>query len=232
MATHDTRMALAQALRRQLQHTPLGKISVSSLCHDAGIQRQTFYYHFNDIYSLAAWVFQEEVANKILSHATYEEWATGFKDLLDYLEAHRAQTYSVLASLSHRDLEKFFFHTLRPMMEAIVAQLLTEENTQEPPLHPDDKEMVIDHYTITVLGHLFHWLAHDMHIEPEALVRQIEYILRGHVRHSIQRLQHATPPHRCAASEQTRLHAHTPRRLDVSDVYPAPGTQESEEQGK
>lgn len=206
MSTPETRKALAHVLREQLKVTPLAKITVSSLCSDAGIQRQTFYYHFRDVYALAVWVFREEVANRILSRASYEEWASGFKDLLDYLEDNRPQTYSVINSLSHKELENFFFAMLRPMMESIVEELVDQAGAiKEGTLHPEDKEMVIDHYTVTVLGHLFHWLACNMHIEPEAFVRQIEYILRGHVRHSIERLRSTDGHRHCAGSEQMSL---------------------------
>lgn len=194
MSAEHTRMALATALRQQLAQMPLAKITVSGLCEAAGIKRQTFYYHFADVYALAVWVFRQEVADRILSNASYEEWSAGFCQMLEYLERNKVQTYAVVNSLSHRELEQFFFHALRPMMVAIVAQLTSDPGTSpgeqedKPHLHPEDKDMVIDHYTLTILGHLFHWLANDMHIEPEAFVRQIEYILRGHVRHSITRL--------------------------------------------
>ena len=126
MSAEHTRMALADALRKQLTHIPLAKITVSGLCEAAGVKRQTFYYHFADIYALAVWVFRQEVANRILANASYEDWSAGFCQMLEYLERNRVQTYAVVNSLSHKELEQFFFHALRPMMVAIVAQLTND----------------------------------------------------------------------------------------------------------
>ena len=46
----STRQALAAALMKRLATTPLDKVTVSALSADAGITRQTFYYHFSDTY--------------------------------------------------------------------------------------------------------------------------------------------------------------------------------------
>ena len=72
-----TRQLLSVALKDQLRSTPLDKVTVSSLTAQAGITRQTFYYHFADVYDLAVWVFEQEVANHIMEHASYSEWAKG-----------------------------------------------------------------------------------------------------------------------------------------------------------
>ncbi len=45
-----TRIRFAQALKRRLAVEPLSKVSVASLARDIGVDRQTFYYHFTDIF--------------------------------------------------------------------------------------------------------------------------------------------------------------------------------------
>ena len=50
-----TKYALAQSLRKLLKERPLDKITVKDLVEDCGVNRQTFYYHFQDIYDLIAW---------------------------------------------------------------------------------------------------------------------------------------------------------------------------------
>ena len=57
----DAREKLGTALRQALTQTPLSKISVSALTRAAGVTRQAFYYHFNSLSDLNAWVFREEI---------------------------------------------------------------------------------------------------------------------------------------------------------------------------
>ena len=52
-----TKYALAQSLRKLLKERPLDKITVKDLVEDCGVNRQTFYYHFQDKYDLINWYF-------------------------------------------------------------------------------------------------------------------------------------------------------------------------------
>ena len=47
-----TKIAMAQSLKRMLLIKDLDKITISDITNDCGINRQTFYYHFKDIYDL------------------------------------------------------------------------------------------------------------------------------------------------------------------------------------
>ncbi|MGE5632222.1 MAG: hypothetical protein ACM3TR_14160 [Caulobacteraceae bacterium] len=47
-----TKKALANSLKKLMKSLPLNKISVKNIVDDSGLNRQTFYYHFQDIYDL------------------------------------------------------------------------------------------------------------------------------------------------------------------------------------
>ena len=49
-----TEARLKHALKDMLQTMPLEKINVTALCKRCGCHRQTFYYHYQDIYDLVA----------------------------------------------------------------------------------------------------------------------------------------------------------------------------------
>lgn len=195
------RAALVEALKRRLATTPLSKVSVASLAADAGVTRQAFYYHFDDVYDAATWVFATEVADHVLAHAEYDLWADGFLRLLTYMRRHRPQVKAVLDSLTWVKTERFFYRVLRRMMRAIVAELEAAGAAEAAagaagsgafarrPLFDADREFVIQHYTLTVLGHLLHWLAGGMKEEPEELVRRLEIVMNGHVRESLDRFR-------------------------------------------
>lgn len=195
---------MVEALKRRLATTPLSKVSVASLAADAGVTRQAFYYHFDDVYDAATWVFTSEVADHVLAHAEYDLWADGFLRLLTYMRRHRPQVKAVLDSLTWVETERFFYRVLRRMMRAIVAELESAGDAEAAasaglgafarrPLSDADREFVIQHYTLTALGHLLHWLAGGMKEEPGELVRRLEIVMRGHVRESLDRFRVGGP---------------------------------------
>lgn len=56
----DTDELLSAALVKRLQEDSLDKISIRSITDECGLNRQTFYYHFRDIYDLVGWILKRE----------------------------------------------------------------------------------------------------------------------------------------------------------------------------
>ena len=184
-----TRERLGNALKEELRTTPLTKVTVRRLTEIAGVTRQAFYYHFPDVMSLATWVFERDIVTHIMAHATYREWSDGFCDLLVYMSEHREQTYAVVSSLSRSEIEEFFYRAFREMMRAIITEL-----EGSAPLDPAQRDFIIDHFTLSVVAHLFHWLNRDMQADPFILTENIEVIMRGSVATALDRYSTDAPP--------------------------------------
>ena len=68
-----TEHELAETLREMMQETPLDEISVVTLTKKCRIYRQTFYYHFHDIYDLLTLVYLDERIKNISYVRTLKE---------------------------------------------------------------------------------------------------------------------------------------------------------------
>ena len=51
-----TKKALASSLKEILKTKPISKVTVSDICSNCGIRRQSFYYHFADLPELMEWI--------------------------------------------------------------------------------------------------------------------------------------------------------------------------------
>lgn len=172
----DAKTALALALRDALTTTPLSKVTVSGLTRAAGVTRQAFYYHFADIRDLTVWVFKREVADQILSHATYDDWSDGLLAMLVWMQSHPEETRSVISSLGMEELQIFLHKQLRAVMEPIVDQLGANLTVTE-----GDRMFITDHFTLAILGHISQWIATGMSADPYILTERIARILDGQV---------------------------------------------------
>lgn len=172
----DAKTALALALRDALTTTPLSKVTVSGLTRAAGVTRQAFYYHFADIRDLTVWVFKREVADQILSHATYDDWSDGLLAMLVWMQSHPEETRSVISSLGMEELQIFLHKQLRAVMEPIVDQLGANLTVTE-----GDRIFITDHFTLAILGHISQWIATGMSADPYILTERIDRILDGQV---------------------------------------------------
>lgn len=172
----DAKTALALALRDALTTTPLSKVTVSGLTRTAGVTRQAFYYHFSDIRDLTVWVFKREVADQIVSHATYDDWSEGLLAMLVWMQSHPEETRSAISSLGMEELQVFLHKQLRAVMEPIVDQLGADLTVTE-----GDRMFITDHFTLAVLGHISQWIATGMSADPYILTERIARILDGQV---------------------------------------------------
>ena len=59
----NTKRKLAECLKSKMKEKSFAKITVSELVKETNINRKTFYYHFDDIYSLFKWMLEEEAIN-------------------------------------------------------------------------------------------------------------------------------------------------------------------------
>ncbi|MDO5118274.1 MAG: TetR family transcriptional regulator [Eggerthellaceae bacterium] len=57
----DTKKAMANALRECMQTSPIDRISIKEITDVCGLNRQTFYYHFKDIYDLIKWMYVYDI---------------------------------------------------------------------------------------------------------------------------------------------------------------------------
>ncbi len=61
MLKDRTKQQFASTLKEMLKKTDFQKIRVSDICKEVGCQRKTFYYHFEDKYQLAAWIYIDTI---------------------------------------------------------------------------------------------------------------------------------------------------------------------------
>ena len=73
-----TKDAIAKALTDLLQERPIEKITIKDITDRCGINRQTFYYHFSDIYDLMEWTLDKELRKALgtreISHTDWKEY--------------------------------------------------------------------------------------------------------------------------------------------------------------
>ena len=70
----STKEALGAALKKMMAIKPIDKITVKDLAEICNVNRQTFYYHFDDVYDLLEWVFEADAEKNLPHEVKYERW--------------------------------------------------------------------------------------------------------------------------------------------------------------
>ena len=108
-----TKESLGAALKQMLTVKPIDKITVKDLVEICGVNRQTFYYHFDDVYDLLEWVFEED-ANRVLpSEVVYEHWRDDVMMFFKYLADNSVFALNIYNSNSRIYMLRYFKRRLQ-----------------------------------------------------------------------------------------------------------------------
>ena len=85
----DVKAAVADALLELIRRKDADKITVKDLVEVCGISRQTFYYHFKDIYDLVEWCCEEDASRALAGKKTYETWQQGLLQIFEAVQDNK-----------------------------------------------------------------------------------------------------------------------------------------------
>lgn len=181
-AANQTKRALAAALKELMAQKPLNKITIHDLTECCGIRRQNFYYHFEDVYGLLRWTFEEEALSLLEQHEGALLWQEGLLQLFRYLEDNRAFCFCALRSLGRDALKQFFQADIHAVIYRTVEQIGREIGALNPDGPPADIDMVTEFYVTALTGMVESWLLGEIHRTPEELIDFVSQILQDHIR--------------------------------------------------
>ena len=69
-----TKSALCDSLKKLCEQKPFDKISISDITGECGLNRQSFYYHFQDKYELLSYIYLHELFADITKGVNYDNW--------------------------------------------------------------------------------------------------------------------------------------------------------------
>ena len=181
-AADRTKYALAVALKELMAQKPIDKISIHDLTERCGIRRQTFYYHFEDVYDLLRWMFQEEAVALLKQHEGTLLWQEGLLQLFHYIEDNRAVCLCTLKSVGREHLKRFFQADIYAVIHRAVEQIGTDVGAIQAGVTADDVALLTHIYVVASAGVVESWLLGEIDRTPEQLVAFADQMLQDHIR--------------------------------------------------
>ena len=118
----NTKQKIARALRQLMSERPLSKITVQDLMERAQMKRQSFYYHFQDIYDVLGWICERQLGEPLREdpELDFEEWCLR---LIHLMEEDRAFYRRVFLAGNPEVVREFCEGLVRPRMSRLLFQV-------------------------------------------------------------------------------------------------------------
>lgn len=175
-----TKKALAASVSTLLNKKPLDKITIKDITDECGVTRNTFYYHFRDIYDLCSWIFIEQAEEILSTYSDEESWECGFLAGLNYLYDNKKMIYNVYVSVSKNELSRYLYR----VSEKYALQLVKLQ-AKDMKVSDEAKKTTADFYINAFAGCLLQWVEEGMDTEPEKLAALCNSIFKGTVRNAL-----------------------------------------------
>ena len=154
----------------------LKNITIKDLTDDCGLNRQTFYYHFSDIYELMEWIFVDE-ANRILNldYIDYDI-KTILEKTFNCVQDNEKLILNAYKSTDKSLLDNFLKSWIRPIITHIITKRAEGRNISD-----EDRDFVIDVCVTVVLGITFQWLENGMEDNLSGKADKLITLLDGNI---------------------------------------------------
>ena len=179
-----TKESLGAALKQMLAVKPIEKITVKDLVEICGVNRQTFYYHFDDVYDLLEWVFEEDANHNLPQEVVYDHWREDVMCFFTYLQENSIFALNIYNSQSRTYMLRYFKRRLQSCIRSFAVIVCEERNIDRA-----DFEFVVELYANIIVGLISQWLDLGMQVPKDFTKDRLLCVLDNSVENLLERFQ-------------------------------------------
>lgn len=168
----NTETMLCVAFMELLRKYPFPKITIQKIAEQCGVNRQTFYYYFDNVYDLMKKAFEYELIHE--SHM-YDEpsWEAAMKRFLCWMKENRAIIKNILSNVESR--------YLRQAIYPVILKGMTNEYRPNRIVSAEEGEMgdFIRHFmVIGITQYVLEWAETDFKESVDEVIYKLFTILK------------------------------------------------------
>lgn len=177
-----TKQAIRNSFMKLLNERPVSQITVKDIVQDCGINRNSFYYHYQDIPSMIEEIILEETDEIIRRHPTVDSLEEGLDVAVSFAMKNRRAALHLYNS-SNRDLfEQYLWRVCEYTVDTYISTAFADY-----PISVADKSMIIRYYKWSCFGAAMDLLKGGMKDDIQALFYRMGQLKKGMLEEMIRR---------------------------------------------
>lgn len=183
-----TERAIKESFIRLLGEKPLAQITVRMIAEDCGINRNSFYYHFQDIPTLLGEIIREETDRIIAQYPTITSLDQCVDLAFRFALEHKRAVYHICNS-ANRDLyETSLMNTCEYLVSTYMDTVFGRDTVSEY-----DRSVAVRFFKCEIFGLAYEWIGSGMKDDAIEGIHHITGICRGLSDELIRRARANTP---------------------------------------
>lgn len=177
-----TKKRIMDGFLELLEQRPLDKISVVDIADHCGINRNTFYYYYCDVYALIRELMEVRAQQLITNNQKDLNWIEITREVTSFFRTHRRTVYHLFHSSQRDLLEDHIYDVTYACTESLVRLTAAGLSVSEA-----DLRAVTLFFTSSLLGMISRWLRFGMKDDAEQLGERTGVLLEGTLRRMLER---------------------------------------------
>ena len=186
---NHTKTVIKEALWQLLEEKPYSSITVKDIVNRCQVNRNTFYYHFQDIPSLLEQVIKEWMDGIIQRCRSSGSPLDCISALMQECAQKKAPILHIYRSVRQEDflnyLDKLALYVIRSYVDSATAGL---------PIRPEDRKLLVRFYKCVFVGVALDWLRTGMKYDLTASAELLSGLLAGSGKQAFLKLPPDLPP--------------------------------------
>ena len=176
MSSNTTKTAISMALRELVKEKPLNRITIGEIAEKASINRQTFYYHFQDIIDLVRWMLSTEAGRQIEGNRTYDTWQKGYLAVFRTIESDRQFILNIYHHIPRQYLMDYLYSVTMNLLLDVVREKTRDLGVR---VREEDIDFIANFFKYSLVGIVLDWIDHDMEEDAGKIVSRLDSIIHG-----------------------------------------------------
>lgn len=157
VTSFNTKKALAKSLKKYMRIKSFSKITISDIISDCGVNRKTFYYHFEDINALLKWMFQNEVIEVVNQFNIMVDYQEAILFIMNYIEENDYIMNCAYTAIGLDEMKRLFAEDFKSGTLSVIENAEKEFGKV---LDEEYKAFLCSFFSDALAGSLADWTKH------------------------------------------------------------------------
>lgn len=176
----NTKKMLADSLKKFMEKKPLSKITVSDIVKDCGVNRKTFYYHFEDINHLFKWIIEKEAIEVVKEFDLLNDFEDTIAFVINYVSRNKHILNCAYDSLGREGMRIFLFSDFIGIARKVIDAI---EKANGFSVNEDYKEFLAEFYVGAISESLINFFCSREKRNPEQLSSYFSFTIKESLYH-------------------------------------------------
>lgn len=171
-----TKQAIMLTFSRLIDEKPLSQITVKDIVNECGINRNSFYYHFQDMPALIEEMVKEEADRCIAQFPSIDSMEDVLEVALTFAIEKKKAVLHIFNSVSRDIFERHLMEICEYSVTKYINTVIGTRKVQE-----EAKELLIELVKCTCFGIVIEWLSTGMKEDLRIPFRKLCELNKGHI---------------------------------------------------